>query len=481
MGYPSNFVWGAAAAAYQIEGAAREDGRGESVWDMFCRKDGAVFSGHSGDVACDHYHRWREDIALMQELGLRAYRLSFSWPRILPAGTGQVNPRGLEFYDNLIDGLLAAGITPYVTLFHWDYPYELYCRGGWLNRQSPEWFAQYTQVVADHFGDRVKHWMTLNEPQCFIGLGHRDGIQAPGLKLGWMDVLRAMHHSLIAHGRAVQTLRERCKVSPVVGWAPVGVVSYPVTTEPADVEAARRRANAADQHTLWSSTLFSDPVCLGHYPEDALRVWGSDFPKFTAAEMKQIHQPLDFYGLNIYQGQPVKSDGNGGAEKVTAQPGAPINAYHWRIDPPSLYWGPRFIHERYGLPIYITENGLSSLDWVSLDGAVHDPQRVDFTRRYLIELRRAIADEVDVRGYFHWSLMDNFEWADGYRQRFGLVHVDYTTQRRTIKDSGRWYAGVIRSNGAEFDPVDGAAGDDRVDVTTHVPAKRRVAASPATP
>jgi beta-glucosidase len=438
---------------------------------MFCRKDGAVFSGHTGDVACQHYHRWRDDIAIMKELGLKAYRLSFSWPRILPAGTGGVNERGLAFYDNLIDGLLAAGITPYVTLFHWDYPYELYCRGGWLNPASPGWFAQYTEVVATHFGDRVKHWITLNEPQCFIGLGHRDGVQAPGLKLAWMDVLRAMHHSLIAHGRSVQVLRERCKITPVIGWAPLGVIAYPASDDRADVEAARRRSAAAESKTIWSNTLFSDPVCLGTYPESALRAWGRDFPRFTQAEMEQIHQRIDFYGLNIYRGTPVKSDGNGGAVDVAMPPGAPINAYHWAVEPPSLYWGPRFIYERYKLPIYITENGMSCLDWVALDGGVHDPQRIDFTRRYLRELRRAIDDGVDVQGYFHWSLMDNFEWADGYRQRFGLVHVDYQTQQRTIKDSGYWYAKNIASNGADLDEPLGDL--PSVNVTTHV-ARRRV-------
>jgi len=464
MPFPKDFVWGAAAAAYQIEGTGRDSGRGKCVWEMFCRKDGAVFSGHTGDVACDHYHRWREDIAIMKELGLQAYRLSISWPRVIPGGTGATNERGLAFYDQLIDGMLDAGITPYVTLFHWDYPYELYCRGGWLNPDSPLWFAQYTEVIAKRLGDRVKNWITINEPQCFIGLGHRDGIQAPGLKLAWMDVLRALHHSLMAHGRAVQTLREHCARKPSIGWAPVGATSYPATSSPADIEAARRRTYAADERHVWSNTLFSDPVCLGHYPEEALRVWGRDFPKITQSELEQIHQPIDFYGVNIYHGGCVQADENGRAVKVDAEPGCPTNAYNWPIVPPALYWGPRFIYERYKIPIYVTENGLSCLDWVALDGAVHDPQRIDFTRRYLRELRRAIADGVDVRGYFHWSLMDNFEWADGYRQRFGLVHVDYRTQTRTIKDSGRWYARNILGNGADL-------GDDvgvrRVQVVTH--------------
>ncbi|MBC8105616.1 MAG: beta-glucosidase [Anaerolineae bacterium] len=448
--FPNGFVWGAAAAAYQIEGATREDGRGMCVWDMFGRKDGAIFSGHTGEIACDHYHRWRDDIQLMKEIGLHAYRLSICWPRVIPDGVGAANERGLAFYDQLIDGLLEAGITPFVTLFHWDYPYELYCRGGWLNHESPEWFAQYTKLIAQRLGDRVQHWVTLNEPQCFLQLGHRDGVQAPGVKLAWMDVLRGAHHSLLAHGRAVQMLREHCKIKPTIGWAPVGEVAYPATDSAKDVDAARARTYSAGKRDLWNNTLFSDPVCLGHYPDDALRAWGDDFPKVTQSDLDTIHQKLDFYGLNIYRGQPIHCNGNGKAEEVPREPGHAINAYHWPVAPQSLYWGPRFIYERYKLPIYITENGLSCLDWVSLDGAVHDPQRIDFTRRYLRELGRAVDQGVDVRGYFHWSLIDNFEWADGYRQRFGLIHVDYTTQQRTLKDSARWYSLMIRTNGREL-------------------------------
>jgi beta-glucosidase len=450
MSFPSEFVWGAAAASFQIEGATQCGGRGMSVWDMFCRKDGAIFSGHTGDVACDHYHHWREDVAMMREMQLQAYRLSVSWPRVLPSGTGKINEEGLAFYDQLVDELLETGITPWVTLFHWDYPYELYCRGGWLNPESPEWFAEYTGIVADRLGDRVKHWITLNEPQCFLGLGHREGIQAPGLKLAWMDVLRATHHALLAHGRSVQTLRERCKIKPSIGWAPLGIISYPATNDPRDIDIARTRTNAADSKTLWSNTLFSDPVCRGHYPEDALRVWGNDFPKFTPQQMRTIHQPIDFYGINIYRGQKVRAGDDGSVVKIEHDPGHPINAYHWAVEPASLYWGAKFIYERYNVPVYITENGLSCLDWVSTDGAVHDPQRIDFTRRYLQELGKAIDHGVDVRGYFHWSLMDNFEWADGYRQRFGLVHVDYRTQKRTLKDSARWYARLIQTNGREI-------------------------------
>src|SRR5688500_18979117 len=378
----------------------------------------------------------------MKELGLQAYRLSISWPRVLPSGTGDINERGLAFYDQLVDGLLDAGITPYVTLFHWDYPYELYCRGGWLNPDSPRWFAEYTQVIADRLSDRVRHWITLNEPQVFLTLGHREGLHAPGLKLAWMDVLRAMHHTLLSHGRAVATLREHCKLPPVIGWAPVGAVQYPVTNAPGDVEAARRKVLAADERTLWANTIFSDPVCLGHYPEASLRAWGADFPRVTDADMRQINQPIDFYGLNIYNGQPVRADGNGSAVKVDGTPGAAINAFHWPIEPPSLYWGPRSADGPYRLPTCTPESGPPALAGVALDGQVPGPQRSASTRRYLRELSRAIRDGVDVRGYFHWSLMDNFEWAEGYRQRFGLVEIDYATLARRPRPSAALYAKI---------------------------------------
>ena len=468
MPFPSGFVWGAAAASYQIEGAAHEDGRGLSVWDMFCRKDGAIHAAQDGDIACDHYHRWREDIQLMKEMGLKAYRLSISWPRVLPEGVGKPNERGLEFYDRLIDGLLAAGITPYVTLFHWDFPYSLYCRGGWLNRESVDWFGAYTKLIADRLGDRVTHWMTLNEPQCFLSLGHRDGVQAPGLKLAWMDVLRALHHALMAHGRAVQMLREHCARKPIIGVAFLGEVKFPITSSSSDIDVARSRTMAADSRDLWNNTIFADPICLGHYPEDALRAWGRDFPKFTAADMDLIHQKTDFYGLNIYRGHPVRAGADGKAIEVPREPGYPINSYSWPIDPPVLYWGPKFIYERYKLPIHITENGFAGLDWIHADGAVHDPQRIDFLRAYLTELAQAVEDGVEVSGYFYWSLMDNFEWADGYRQRFGLVHVDYKTLRRTPKDSARWYADVIRTNGSQITGPDGSPVAPRVKIFSDV-------------
>jgi len=445
MGFPSDFVWGAAAAAYQVEGAFDEDGRGLSVWDMICHRPGRIWSEHTGDVACDHYHRYREDVGLMKQIGLQAYRLSVSWPRVMPAGIGAVNEKGLAFYDRLIDSLLAAGITPWVTLFHWDFPLELYYRGGWLNRDVAEWFADYTQVVVGRLGDRVRHWMTINEPQVFVKMGHEDGVHAPCMKMPRCDVLRVAHHVLMAHGRAVQVIRSRSKVDAKVGWAPTGDIQIPATDSPADLAAARYGTQEVLSN-LFCHAWFSDPAILGHYPESGLKIFGTDAPTATA-DMETICQPLDFYGMNIYTGCSVKADAGGKPVSVGRPVGSPLTLYEWPIEPDALYWGPRFIHEKYDLPIVVTENGLSCMDWVHLDGQVHDPQRIDFLRRYLRRLRDAIDDGVPVLGYLHWSILDNFEWNQGYKHRFGLVHVDFATQKRTLKDSAKWYAEVIASRG----------------------------------
>jgi beta-glucosidase len=447
--FPNHFTWGAAAAAFQIEGAAREDGKGLSTWDMLCRQPGKIFEGHTGDVACDHYHRYKEDVALMKEIGLQAYRLSVSWPRVLPDGIGKVSEKGLAFYDRLVDALLEAGITPWVTLFHWDYPYALFCRGGWLNPASPEWFAQYAELLVKRLSDRVTHWMTFNEPQVFLDLGHRVGRHAPGLKYGLEEVLLATHHTLLAHGRAVQAIREHAEQPPLVGWAPVGAGAMPATESAEDVAAARTATLSIRERNLWNNTWYSDPVFKGHYPEDGLALYGKAVPKWTERDMRTIRQPLDFYGLNIYTSAYVRAGDNGA---VVDQPhaGHPRTLFDWTVAPEALRWIPQFIHERYQCPIVITENGLSNPDWVGLDGRVRDPQRIDFLTRYLRELARAIEAGVDVRGYFQWSIMDNFEWAEGYKHRFGLIHVDYRDQKRTLKDSARWYGEVIRSNGANL-------------------------------
>jgi len=451
MNFPENFTWGAASASYQLEGAARTDGRGDSVWDIFSRTAGNVVGGHTGDVACDHYHRYKDDVGLMKEMGLKAYRFSVSWPRVMPMGTGAVNAAGLDFYDRLVDELLKVKITPWVTLFHWDFPQHLFNSGGWLNRDSSQWFADYAKVVVDRLSDRVTNWITINEPQIYIGLGHYDVKHAPGIKYPFSQALLAGHHTLMAHGRAVQVIRANAKKPASIGWAPIGKAECPVTESAADVEAARASSmSSADKH-FFQNTWFGDPVVFGKYPEDALASYGADAPKPQAGDMELINQKIDFYGLNIYGGGQVKAGPDGKAVSVPLPPGHARNALSWGIVPPSLRWGPRFVYERYKLPIVITENGMTNLDWVHSDGAVHDPQRIDYTRRYLIELRKAIADGTKVNGYFHWSIMDNFEWAEGYKDRFGLIHVDYETLQRTVKDSGHWYAEVIATNGAVLD------------------------------
>jgi len=464
MSFPKNFTWGAAAAAYQVEGAWNEDGKGASIWDMQCHTPGKVWEGHTGDVACDHYHRYQDDVKMMADIGLQAYRLSVSWPRVLPAGVGSVNQKGLDFYDKLVDELMARKIAPWVTLFHWDFPYDLYLKGGWLNPDSPKWFAEYTQVIVDKLSDRVGHWMTLNEPQVFIGLGHFGGNHPPNLALGLPEVLTAAHHSLVAHGMATQVIRARSKIKSHVGWAPVGPLTYPYSKAKADVDISRHQNCIISKEHFWSTTWWGDPVVFGRYPEEGIKEYGHLLPKFKSSDFDTMKQPLDFYGCNLYQAYPVESDGKGGPKPVPFPVGHPHTLYTWKVAPKCLYWGAHFLAERYKLPIVITENGLSNMDWVSLDGKVHDAQRIDFLQRHLIEVRNAIADGIHIRGYFQWSIMDNFEWAEGYKHRFGMVHVDFNTQKRTLKDSAYWYGDVIRSNGASLGDYKDGGMDPKVEI-----------------
>lgn len=452
MSFPENFVWGAATSAYQIEGAAAEDGKGMHIWDVYVKEPGHVYEGHTGDVACDHYHRFREDAAIMRKIGLKAYRFSIDWARILPEGTGKVNEAGVEFYSNLIDALLGNGIEPYITLYHWELPYELYKRGGWMNPEIAEWFGAYAKLAAERFSDRVSHFFTLNEPQCFVGLGFLTGEHAPGLKAPIQDTFEMAHNALRAHGRAVQMLRQYGKQPLTIGYAPTSSICYPQTDRPEDVEAARRlffSMQEDDRNWTWNVAWWSDPVLLGHYPEEGLKRYEQYLPKITDADMALISEPIDVYGQNIYNGKCVRMGENGMPERVERYAGFPRTAMDWPVTPECLYWGPKFLYERYQKPIYITENGVSCHDVVSLDGRVHDPNRIDFLRRYLRELKKA-AGEIDLRGYFQWSLMDNFEWARGYSERFGLIYVDYQTQKRIWKDSAYWYRDVIQTNGVEL-------------------------------
>jgi beta-glucosidase len=453
--FPSDFVWGVCNAAFQWEGAALEDGKGMSDWDLFTRKPGAILGGDRLDVACDGYHRYQEDVALMKQFGIRAHDLSIAWSRVLPDGVGTPNEKGLDFYDRFIDALLDAGVEPWITLYHWDLPLALYRRGAFMNRDVADWFADYAALMVDRLSDRVSHWVTFEEIQ-IIWLSYGDGSEAPGDRLAFPEVLQAAHNTLRAHGKAVQAIRASTKQPTKVGVTPSASIRWPASDSPADLEAARQALFSMVGTDVDSCVWWADPIFFGRYPDEGLELYGADAPIVETGDMETIAQPLDFYGASIYSGGPVKASADGGFERIPHPPGVPMNSLGWPMMPQSLYWGPRLLHERYGVPIVITENGLSSHDWVHLDGAVHDPLRIDFMHRYLLELERAIGDGVPVEAYFHWTWLDNFECAEGFRARFGLIHCDFETLERTPKDSAYWYRDVIRSNGASLhaDPVE---------------------------
>ena len=449
MGFAKDFVWGAATSSYQIEGTGRDSGKGQNIWDVFTKDPGRVYEGHTGDIACDHYHRFREDVAYMKELGLKGYRFSIDWSRALPEGTGKVNEKGIDFYNALIDELLEQGIEPYITLYHWELPYEIYKRGGWMNPEIVEWFGQYARLVAERFSDRVKYFFTLNEPQCFVGLGFLQGCHAPGVKAPLRDTFEMAHNALKAHGRAVQMLRAYGKQNVQIGYAPTSGMCYPEKETPKDIEAARKALFALPDdlsNWTWNVSWWSDPVILGKYPEEGMKKYEKYLPVITDEDMKLISQPIDFYGQNIYNGRCIRMGTDGRPEEVRRPAGFPKTATNWPVTPEALYWGPKFLYERYRKPIYITENGMACHDTVSQDGKVHDPNRIDFLARYLKNLKRA-AEEIDIRGYFQWSLMDNFEWDKGYAERFGIIYVDFETQERIWKDSAYWYRDLIHRNG----------------------------------
>lgn len=449
MGFAKDFVWGAATSSYQIEGTGRDSGKGQNIWDVFTKEPGRVYEGHTGDIACDHYHRFREDVAYMKELGLKGYRFSIDWSRVLPEGTGKVNEKGIDFYNALIDELLEQGIEPYITLYHWELPYEIYKRGGWMNPEIVEWFGQYARLVAERFSDCVKYFFTLNEPQCFVGLGFLQGCHAPGVKAPLRDTFEMAHNALKAHGRAVQMLRAYGKQNVQIGYAPTSGMCYPEKETPKDIEAARKALFALPDdlsNWTWNVSWWSDPVILGKYPEEGMKKYEKYLPVITDEDMKLISQPIDFYGQNIYNGRCIRMGTDGRPEEVRRPAGFPKTATNWPVTPEALYWGPKFLYQRYRKPIYITENGMACHDTVSQDGKVHDPNRIDFLARYLKNLKRA-AEEIDIRGYFQWSLMDNFEWDKDYAERFGIIYVDFETQERIWKDSAYWYRDLIRRNG----------------------------------
>lgn len=446
--FPDGFLWGTATASYQIEGAVAEDGRAPSIWDTFSHTPGKIARGDTGDVACDHYHRVDEDVALMRELGVDVYRFSIAWPRVLPGGTGAVNQAGLDFYSRLVDTLLEAGIRPFATLYHWDLPQALDDRGGWLNRDVADWFAEYTAVTVGALGDRVRHWTTLNEPWCSSILSYTIGEHAPG-HTDTVEGIVAAHHLMLAHGRAVPVIRERCPAGEVSITLNPTQVYGPEGGDEADADAVRRADNVFNG-------IFFDPIFAGRYPDGFLEDTApiTDHAYIEDRDLVEIAAPLDNLGINNYFPTRVRAARDGetgttlaGMERVVVEaPRPPHTAMGWEILPQGHYDILMRSAKEGGIPIYITENGSAWPDVVSEDGRVHDPDRIGYLHGHLGAVADAIEDGADIRGYFSWSLLDNFEWAHGFGKRFGLVYVDYETQERIIKDSGREYARIIAAH-----------------------------------
>ena len=438
--FPQEFVWGCATAAYQIEGGAKDGGRGPSVWDTFSHTPGKTHNGDTGDVADDSYHLYKEDVRLLKNLGVRGYRMSISWPRIFPEGKGQPNPAGLDYYNRVVDELLANNITPYITLFHWDLPQAL--PGGWQSRDTPRAYADYAAFVTRQLSDRVQHFMTTNEFSCFTDLGYRTGEFAPGLKLPAAQVNQVRHHGILAHGLGVQAIRANAKGAVQVGLAENAKVYVPVIEDDANMEAARRATRVENAHFLTT-------VMEGKYPDFYLEREGADAPKVEPGDMQAIGSPLDFVGLNIYDPDYVRADGSAAGYVIERrQASYPRMASPWLyVGPEALYWGVRNVCDLWHPKgIYITENGCSAEDVLTHEGRVEDTDRVMFLRNYLTHLQRATAEGYPVKAYFLWSLLDNFEWADGYSKRFGIHYVDFATEKRTPKLSAEWYKQVIARN-----------------------------------
>jgi beta-glucosidase len=446
MPFPTDFLWGAATAAYQIEGAVTADGRGESIWDRFSHTPGAIENGDTGDEACDHYHRWAEDVDLMAELGLRAYRFSIAWPRIVPEGRGRVEQRGIDFYRRLIDKLRERRIVPAVTLYHWDLPQALQDRGGWASRDTAEAFADYADVVFEALGDDVPMWITHNEPWVVAVQGYETGEHAPGIR-DLQQMVDANHHLLLSHGMAVERFRAR----GLAGRIGITLNLYP-TSPATDSEADRIAARGSEEYT---NGLYLDPLLRGSYPDHVsglLRAAGADpGAKRRDGDLEIISRPIDFLGVNYYTRVRVRAgDARFGWVHEAPDPALPVTEMGWEVYPPGLYDLLIGLTRDYRPPpLYVTENGVAIADHLAADQTVDDPARIEFLRDHIAAAQRAIDDGVDLRGYFAWSLLDNFEWGFGYRPRFGLVYVDYPTQRRIPKASAAWYRRVIEWNGLD--------------------------------
>ncbi len=456
--FPQGFIWGAATSAYQIEGAWNVDGRGPSIWDTFCRQRGRIHTGETGETAADHYHRWAEDVELMSSIGLKAYRFSIAWTRILPTGRGAVNQAGLDFYDRLVDALLAKGITPYPTLFHYDLPQPLQDQGGWPRRETAGYFGDYAAVLARRLGDRVTCWITHNEPMITAFLGYLTGEHAPG-KRNPFAALAAVHHVLLSHGLAVQALRASSKLPLQVGIALNLAPVYPASDSERDRQAARLPDGIGNR-------LFLDPILKGSYPDDLVKTWvwkllergvvrsedGRIRRGIQPDDLKVISEPLDFLGVNYYTRMVVRYTHF--FRYAQFKPVEGEYSQMWEIYPPGIYDLLVRLQRDYHHPnLIVTENGAPEPDAVSADGKVHDPQRIRYLHTHMVQVQRAIQDGVPVRGYFVWSLLDNFEWVYGYSRRFGLVYVDFETRQRILKDSARWYENVIRTNGVAAKPA----------------------------
>ena len=440
--FPPGFLWGSATASYQVEGAVHEAGRGLSIWDTFSHTPGKTDHGDTGDVADDYFHRYRQDIHLMKELGLKTCRFSVAWPRIFPTGTGAPNPQGLDFYHRMIDALLEAGIQPFCTLYHWDLPQTLQDRGGWQNRDTAKAFADYAGYTVGKLSDRVQHFMTMNEMRTFVEQGYGLGVHAPGLRLDQKDLAQLTHYVVLGHGLGIQAIRAHGRADTQAGIADNLTPPIPIYETPEHVAAARialREENA----------MFLTVLQEGRYTDLYLKRLGKNAPQFTAEEMAIIGSPMDFTGLNIYQPSYIQADDSEAGYTVLPDPSSyPHMLSSWlTIGPEGLYWGPKLVAETWKVKtIYITENGASSADVIAPDGQVYDTDRVMFLRNYLEHLQRAVAEGVPVKGYFLWSLLDNFEWADGYKKRFGIAYVDFKTEKRTPKLSAHFYKQVIASN-----------------------------------
>ena len=440
--FPEGFLWGSATASYQVEGAVHEGGRGMTVWDTFSHTPGKVHNGDTGDVADDFYHRYKEDIQLMKQMGLKACRFSVAWSRIFPTGTGSPNAAGIDFYNRVVDTLLAAGVQPYCTLYHWDLPQTLEDKGGWENRDTAKAFADYAAYTAGKLSDRVHHFMTMNEMRSFVEIGYGSGTHAPGKKLAPGPLAQLTHNVVLAHGMSAQSIRASTKAGTKVGIADNATATTPIIENDEHIAAARKAMRE-------ENAMFLSVILDGKYSEHYLKRLGADAPKFTAEELKTISSPMDFVGINIYTPLYVRADrSEKGYAVVPWTSTFPTMASPWlKIGPESLYWGPKLVNDLWNVKeIYITENGASSADVIAPDGEIYDTDRTMYLRNYLTQLQRGITDGVPVRGYFLWSLLDNFEWADGYEKRFGITYVDFKTQKRTPKLSAKFYEEVIRQN-----------------------------------